>query len=187
MLLVTTAWRGAENVAPIIWHTPLSVEPPLVGIVVHPSRHTHDMIKFSQQFAINIPTAKLLKHVHYTGMVSGAEIGKMEAARLLTIKARKVDAPLLDHCVGWIECGLEEAIRLGDHTLFVGRVAAVSVDSEAFDGLWKLDDPDLRPLHYVGGPFYAALGERIEAQLEPEETDEEEGRHAPPSDERDER
>ncbi len=184
--LVTTAWRGAENVAPVIWHMPLSVEPPLLGIALHPARHTHDMIRFSQQFVLNIPTAKLLKHVHYTGLVSGADIGKIEAAYLRKIKARKVQAPLLDNCVGWIECGLEDSLRFGDHTLFVGRVAAVSIDAEAFDGVWKLDDPDLRPLHYLGGHFYATLGERIEAELEREEPepDEKEGAYAPPREER---
>jgi flavin reductase (DIM6/NTAB) family NADH-FMN oxidoreductase RutF len=179
--LVTTAWRGSENVAPVIWHTPLSIEPPLIGIAVHPSRHTHDMIKFSEQFVLNIPTVRLLKHAHYTGLVSGANVGKMEETRLPTIKAQAVQAPLLDFCLGWIECGLEDALRLGDHTFFVGRVVAVSVDDEAFDGLWKLDDPDLRPLHYIGGPFYGALPDRIEAVLDREEqSGDEEGGPVPP-------
>ena len=180
--LVTTSWHGTENVAPVIWHTPLSVQPPLIGIAVHPSRHTHDMIKFSEQFALNIPSIKLMKHAHYTGLVSGADVGKMEELRLPTIKAQAIQAPLLDFCLGWIECGLEDALRLGDHTFFVGRVAAISVDDEAFDGVWKLDDPDLRPLHYIGGPFYGALAERVEAVLdraEPESGDEE-GAPVPP-------
>ncbi|HQW52131.1 MAG TPA: flavin reductase, partial [Tepidiformaceae bacterium] len=53
--IVTTSWRGISNAAPIAWVAPLSMEPPLVGCVVHPHRHTADMIRFSGSFAINIP------------------------------------------------------------------------------------------------------------------------------------
>lgn len=187
--LVTTSWHGGENIAPVIWHTPLSVVPPLVGIAVHPSRHTHDMIRFSENFVLNIPTPQLMRHVHYAGLVSGADTAKMEALRIPTLKASVVQSPLLQFCIGWIECGLEDAIRVGDHTLFVGRVVAVSVDDEAFDGLWKLEGAEeQRPLHYVGGPYYAALGPRVEAQLEREETEagEETGRFMPPAEESEE-
>ncbi len=175
VVLVTTAYHGSEDVAPVIWHTPLSVEPPLIGIAIHPSRHTHDMIKGSQQFAINVPKPSLARHVHYTGMVSGADMNKIESANLRTLKARKIDAPLLDNCLAWIECGLKDALEIGDHTLFIGEVASLSVESDAFDGVWKLDDPELRPLHYAGGPFYGTLSTRIEVDLnvepEPEESD----------------
>lgn len=185
--LVTTAWHGSENIAPVIWHMPLSVIPPLVGIALHPSRHTHDMIKFSEHFVLNIPTPELMKHVHYAGVVSGADVNKVEALRLPTLKANVVQAPLLDYCIGWIECGLEDTHRIGDHTLFVGRVVSVSVNSDAFDGLWKSEEPDLRPLHYLGGPFYASLGPRVEATLEREEPEPgEEGKYIPPSEEEEE-
>lgn len=183
--LVTTSWRGMENVAPVIWHTPLSTIPPMVGIAIHPSRHTHDMIKFSENFVLNIPTTQLMRHVQYAGIVSGGEVNKLEALRIPTLKARVVQAPLLDYCVGWIECGLEDAIRVGDHTFFIGKVVAVSVEEDAFDGLWTLDTPEQKPLHYIGGPFYAALGPRVEAVLEREEAEpgEEQGRFIPPASE----
>jgi flavin reductase (DIM6/NTAB) family NADH-FMN oxidoreductase RutF len=148
----------------VAWTTPLSVNPPLVGIAVHASRRTHDMIRFSEEFAINIPGPRLLNHVQYFGSVSGSELDKLDLSKLPTFRARQVDAPLLEACVGYIECGLEDALRVGDHTLFVGRVVAVSAEKEAFDDVWLLEDPEMRPLHYLGGPFYAALERRLEAQ-----------------------
>ncbi|HWO94150.1 MAG TPA: flavin reductase family protein [Dehalococcoidia bacterium] len=189
VVLVTTAWHGQHNVAPIIWHTPLSLEPPLIGIAVHPSRHTHDMIRYSQQFAINVPTPALMKHVQYTGVVTGADTNKIEAAHLPTHKAEKVEAPLLDYCIGWIECGVNDALRLGDHTLFIAEVASVTVEEEAFDGVWSLTPADQRPVHYVGGPFYAMLERRIEVTLgrsEPE-PGEEQGAYLPPEETDEER
>ena len=166
LVLVTTRWHGADNVMPLAWAAPLALEPPLVGIAVHPGRHTHDMISKAQEFALNIPGRDLLNHVHYFGLVTGRELDKLDAARLPAFAARRIDAKLLEHCLAWIECGVEDAYRMGDHTLFVGRVAAVQVEEEAFDGTWKLDDADYRPLHYLGGSSYALTSDRLEAKVE---------------------
>jgi len=170
VVLVTTAWRGNYNVMPAAFVTPLSFDPPLIGLAVHPERHTHDMIKYSQEFALNVPGRELLHHCQYLGSVSGREADKLELTKLPTFRARKVDAPLLEGCLGYIECGLEDAYTLGDHTLFVGKVVAVQVEKEAFDQTWLLADPDLKPLHYLGLNYYALLDQRLEARVpQPEE------------------
>jgi len=163
--LVTTRWRDQTDVMPAIWMTPLSRTPPLVGVVVHPSRHTHDMVRFSEQFALNFPARDLLNHTHYFGVVSGRDVNKLDLSKLPTFKATKVDAPLIEDCVAYIECGLEDALRLGDHTLFVGRVLVVLAESDSFDETWLVGDVDYRPLHYLGGDRYAVLGERLQAEL----------------------
>jgi flavin reductase (DIM6/NTAB) family NADH-FMN oxidoreductase RutF len=163
--LVTTSWRGNPNIMPAIFVTPLSIEPPLIGVAVHPARHTHDMIKFSEEFALNIPTTQLLHHVQYVGSVSGVDLNKLELTRLPTFAARKIDAPLLEGCVGWIECGVHDAFTIGDHTLFVGKVVAAQAEKDAFDEAWLLRDPEEKPLHYLGVNFYATLGPRLEARI----------------------
>ena len=161
--LLTTKWRGVPDVMPVAWSMPLSAEPPLIGVMVHPSRHSHDMIRWSEEFALNFPGPELLNHVAYFGSVSGRGVGKLDVSKLPTLTARKVEAPLLEGCVAWVECGVEDAIRLGDHTLFVGRVQAVSADDEAFNETWLLEN-QARPLHYLGGLLYATLDRRLEAR-----------------------
>ncbi len=163
--LVTTAWRGTYNVMPAAFVTPVSFDPPLVGLAVHPSRHTHDMIKYSEEFALNVPSHELLHHCQYLASLSGRDADKLELTKLPTFRARKVDAPLLEGCVGYIECGVEDAYTLGDHTLFVGKVVAAQAEKEAFDGTWLLTDPDLKPLHYLGLNLYALLDQRLEARV----------------------
>lgn len=163
--LVTTRWRDQVDVMPAIWVSPVSRTPPLVGVAVQPSRYTHDMIRFGEEFALNIPGRDLMNHVHYFGVVSGREVNKLELARLPTFKAQKVAAPLIEGCLAYIECGLEDALRLGDHTLFVGRVVAVQAERDAFDETWTLSDPDYKPLHYLGIDRYAVLAELLQAQL----------------------
>jgi hypothetical protein len=102
--------------------------------------------------------------------MTGREIQKIEASRIPTFNARKVDAPLLEGCVGYIECGLHDALRLGDHTLFVGRVVAVTVEKEAFGDTWVLEDDDDKPLHYLGADYYSILDDRLQAKLKTTES-----------------
>ena len=182
VVLVTTAWHGKKNAMPAAYVVPLSFEPPLIGVAVHPARHTHDMIRFSEEFALNIPGRELIHHAQYLGSLSGAEFDKFELTQLPTFKARKVEAPLIEGCVGYIECGLDDALRVGDHTLFIGRVVAAQVESEAFEETWLLADDDLKPLHYLGLNYYGILASRLEARVpkpaaeEPEKTLEEAAR-----------
>jgi len=165
VVLVSTSWRGNANVMPAAFVTPVSIDPPLVAIAVHPARHTHDMIKYSEEFALNIPTRELLHHVQYLGSVSGVELNKFELTKLPTFRGRQVDAPLLEGCVGWIECGVHDAYTIGDHTLFVGKVVAAQAEKDAFDETWLLTDPGLKPLHYLGVNHYGVLEERLEARI----------------------
>jgi flavin reductase (DIM6/NTAB) family NADH-FMN oxidoreductase RutF len=165
VVLVTTRWRDETDVMPAIYYTQLSRTPPLIGVAVHPARHTHDMIRFSEQFALNFPARDLMNHTQYFGMVSGEDVGKLELSKLATIRAQKIDAPLIDGCLAWIECGVEDTYRIGDHTLFVGRVLVVQAEAAAFDETWLLDDPQYSPLHYLGADRYAVLRERLQAEL----------------------
>jgi flavin reductase (DIM6/NTAB) family NADH-FMN oxidoreductase RutF len=169
VVLVTTRWHGVANVMPAAWNMPLSHDPPLVGIAVHPSRHTYDMLRFSEEFALNVPGRRLMNHVQYLGMVSGRDVQKIELAKLPTFKAQHVDAPLLEGCLAYIECSVLEVLPLGDHHLFVGKVLAAQAEGEAFEEGWLLEDDDYKPLHYLGGELYAILGERRQAQLRTDE------------------
>jgi flavin reductase (DIM6/NTAB) family NADH-FMN oxidoreductase RutF len=163
--LVTTRFRNETNVMPAIWTISLSRRPPLIGVAVNPSRHTHDMLRFAEEFALNFPGRDLLNHTHYFGAVSGGNVGKLELAKLSTFRASKVSAPLIEDCLAHVECSLEDALRLGDHTLFVGRVLVVQAEPEAFDETWLIEDRDYRPLHYLGADRYAVLGDRLTAEL----------------------
>lgn len=164
--IVTTAWRGMTNAAPIAWTAPLSMEPPLVGCVVHPHRHTADMIRFSEEFVLNVPGPALLKQTAFLGTMTGLNNAKLESAGLELFNGIRVTPPLLEGCLAWIECGLEDVQRFGDHSLFVGRVVAVHALDEAYEQAWKLEEPRYSPLVYLGGTRYAPLGQPVEAIVE---------------------
>lgn len=169
VMLVSTSWRAVGNVAPIAWAMPVSINPPLVAIAVHPSRRTHDMIKFGEEFALNIPSRVLLNHTQWLGMVSNTIGDKLEASRVPTFKGREVDSPLLEGCVGWIECTLHDYYTMGDHTLFIGKVMSAMADTDGFDfntGMWALADDEYKPLMYLGGRSYAILEDEMVSTVE---------------------
>jgi flavin reductase (DIM6/NTAB) family NADH-FMN oxidoreductase RutF len=167
--IVTTAWRGTTNAAPVAWTAPLSMEPPLVGCVIHPNRHTAAMIRFSEEFAINIPGPALVKQTAFLGTLSGVDTDKLEAAGLQTFSGLRVEAPLIEDCLAWIECGVQDVIAAGDHTMFVGRVLKVHALEEAYATTWLLRERRLSPLTYLGGTKYAVVGHPLEATVEVDE------------------
>ncbi|MCY3886423.1 MAG: flavin reductase family protein [Chloroflexi bacterium] len=180
VLLVTTRWQAASNVFAVAWAMPVSTNPPLLAIAVHPSRHSHDMISFGESFAINIPARVLLNHTQWVGMVSGMQMEKLDVARLPHFRAKEVEAPLIEGCVGWIECTVSDTFTTGDHTLFVGKIVAAHVDTEAWDAerkVWSLTDEEYQPLHYLGGQSYAMLDSVFDSEVEARSADqmEEEG------------
>ncbi len=180
VLIVTTRWRAVANALPIAWAAPLSVDPPLIGVVVHPSRHSHDMIRYGEEFAINIPSRVIMNHTQWLGLVSGLQTDKLEASRLPYFKPKVIDSPLLEGCVGWIECTLHDHYTTGDHTLFIGRVVAAQADSDAFNfeqGRWSPEDDEYKPLMYLGGRTYSLLSSAFDTEVaqRPVEQMEEEG------------
>ena len=169
VLIVTTSWRAVSNAAPIAWAMPVSVNPPLIAIAVHPSRRSHDMIKFGEEFAINIPSRVLLNHTQWLGMVSNSVGDKLEASRVPSFRGREIDSPLLEGCVGWIECTLQDWYTMGDHTLFIGKVVSAQADTDGFDfntGMWALGDDEYKPLMYMGGRSYSLLSSVFNATVE---------------------
>ena len=164
--LVTTAWHGSQNVMPAAFVTPLSIDPPLIGIAVHPARHTHDMIKFSEEFALNIPTRQLLHHVQYLGSVGG---GGAEQAR--THPPADVPRPHASRrrCSRAASAGLSAGCTTPTSSATTRCSSAWSRPprsrQDAFDETWLLADPEERPLHYLGVNYYAILGERLEARI----------------------
>jgi len=127
------------------------------------------MIRFSDGFAINIPGPSLLKQVAFLGTESGLTVNKLESAGLETFNPLMIDAPLIEGCLAWIECTLQDVIRTGDHTLFVGNVVKVQADDQAYAQEWLLQSSDSSPLTFIGGTHYAVIGERLDAAVEVDE------------------
>ena len=166
--LVTSLFRSQHNVMAAGWITPIGTDPMLIGVAIHPSRLTHELISHSEAFGLSIPTIELLNSVHRCGMETGRDRDKFLSARLTPMDAQELETPLVAECVAHIECGLVERITLTDHDLFIGEVLAASAVQELFTDRWRVGDGS-ELLHHIGGDEYAALGRVYRAKLVEEE------------------
>lgn len=162
-VLASCRHEEKSNLITLAWATPVSIDPPMIGIAVAPARFSHDLIARSGEFVVNVPGFDLLQAVWYCGTVSGKDGDKFEGAGLTETQGSIVNAPLVTECFGHAECKVVSAPVTGDHTLFVGEVVAASVESEAFDGHLLLEGP-YHTLHHLGGPrFVTSGGTRLKA------------------------
>ena len=110
-----------------------SLDPVLVMVGIVPSRFSHQLVKDSGCFVINLPKKGFEKEYNYLGSRSGRDEDKFAALDLKWEDAKYVDAPILTDCPVSIECSVVDSIKPGTHELFIGKVEAVHVDEQYLD------------------------------------------------------
>ena len=172
--LVTSRYLDRDNVMPASWTAPVSYDPPCVGVAIAPARFTHNLVRQSEVFALSFPGRALAEQVDRAGCISGRDVDdKLAEVGFTPAEADEIDVPLIEECLGHIECGLVHAIELGDHTWFVGQVLVAKVDEGAFDETWLLgEDEEKKPLIHLGGSVYTMPEARIEIPRAEEKSDE---------------
>jgi flavin reductase (DIM6/NTAB) family NADH-FMN oxidoreductase RutF len=159
-VLVSCGIGERANIITLAWVGTLCSEPPLVGIGVRPSRHSHGLIQEVGEFVVNLPGVEQVKWVDYCGVVSGRDEDKWAACGFTPMPASRVQVPVIAECPVSIECHLQQTISLGSHDLFIGEVVAVQVDEAVLDRRGHLDVAKASPFAYLNGE-YRQVGERL--------------------------
>ena len=161
--LLTTRYKGQVNVMTIAWVCPVSLEPPLVVMAVHPSCYTHDMLRRSEECVLNIPGRPLVEQVLRCGTASGQDLDKIASLGLTLESGHRLEVPWIGECLAHLECAVVDLVAPGDHTVFVAEVLGGWAEEEAFDTVWLApeDGEELLPLHHLGGRQFCLMGERI--------------------------
>ncbi|HXX57553.1 MAG TPA: flavin reductase family protein [Thermodesulfovibrionales bacterium] len=147
--LTSASGTGKPNVMTCAWATPVSEEPPLAVVCVSKESYTAELIMQTKEFVINIPTRELVKALWMCGKVSGRDTDKFRKAGLRHREAKKVTPPVVDGCVGYIECRLWTTLDTGECYAFFGSILSAYGDDAYFHkGLWK-DESEI-PLHLGG-------------------------------------
>ncbi len=133
--LMTAAWCGV-----------CCSEPPCVAVAVRKSRLTHANIVTRGAFTVNIPSECFAAEADYCGLVSGRDADKFAAAGLTAVGSKLVDAPYVAEFPLVLECTVAEAVDLGSHTLFVGRIADAKADAAVLGENGLPDMAKVKPL-----------------------------------------
>jgi flavin reductase (DIM6/NTAB) family NADH-FMN oxidoreductase RutF len=144
------------NIITLAWHTPISRTPPLYGISLSPKRHSYTLIQESKEFVINYIPYSLGEAANFCGTHTGRKTDKISTTGLTLIPSKILSTPRIQEGYAHLECKLVSTIALGDHSLLIGEVVAVSADEDAFtDELLRTDH--IQPLYYIGENAYTTL------------------------------
>lgn len=123
-----------EDVFPLDWHSPASVEPPRYAVFVSKKMPALELIRNSQCFVVNFMPYPLVEHVVKAGMFHGEYHDKFSRAGLTRENCEKlVDSVRVKESAGWIECKVQKEVDVGDHVVFVGDI----LHSEEVDAFAK--------------------------------------------------
>jgi flavin reductase (DIM6/NTAB) family NADH-FMN oxidoreductase RutF len=166
--LVSAAHGDRSNVMAAAWVMPLDFEPPKVLAVIAAGTFTRGLIEASGEFALNLPTVAMLEATMAVGSASGRDVpDKFARFGLKPFPAEKIGAPLVEGCVGWLECRvIREERNEREYDLFIAEVVAARADTRVFaDGRWDFDKaPDsLRTIHHIAGGNFFATGRVVSA------------------------
>lgn len=169
-VLVSAAHGGRANVMAAAWAMPLDFDPPKVTVVIDKSTFTRALIEASGRFALSVPCHALADATFAAGSLSGTEhADKFADCRLAAFAAERIEAPLVEGCVAWLECrvidGAPERHHQQAYDLFVAEVLAAQADERAFSGgRWRADAPAaLRTIHHQAGGAFFVAGETVQA------------------------
>ena len=148
------------NIITVAWAGTICSDPAMVSISVRKERYSHDIIKDSGEFVVNLTTRKLCYATDYCGVKSGRNTDKFADMHLTPQQSVKIAAPAIKESPVNIECKVKDIIELGSHDMFIAEVMAVNVDESLLDekGTLHLSDADL--IAYSHGRYYG-LGDFI--------------------------
>jgi flavin reductase (DIM6/NTAB) family NADH-FMN oxidoreductase RutF len=158
--------EGKPNIITIAWLMPLSVQPPLVGLAIRTSRFSYGLIQENGEFVVNVPDMTIVKQVLFCGRRSGRKVDKFPATGLTPAPARHVKPPIIQECVAFLECQVQNEVEAGDHQLLIARVVSAYAKPGILtnDGLYDLENT--QPVFHMGRDrFTTAHLETVEPTL----------------------
>ena len=149
-----------QNIITIAWTGTTCTDPAMIYISIRPSRLSHDIIRKTKEFVINLTTKDLAFATDWCGVKSGRDFNKFVEMKLTPQKATQVRCPMIKESPINIECRVKEIKKLGTHDMFLAEVLCVHADEKYMDSSGAFDLSAAEPIAYSHGKYYA-LGEYI--------------------------
>lgn len=148
------------NIITVAWAGTICSDPAMISISIRKERYSHNIIKETGEFVVNLTTKKLCRATDYCGVRSGRDTDKFADMKLTPQSSVKISAPAIKESPVNIECKVKQVIELGSHDMFIAEVAAVNVDESLLDSKGTLRLQDANLVAYSHGQYYA-LGEHL--------------------------
>ena len=158
-VLVSCGNAEKPNVLTVAWTGILSSRPLKTYISIRPERYSYGLIKSGGVFAINLPTAEMVRKTDLCGVKSGADTDKFAVCGFKAEPCFQIDTVSIAQCPVTLECRVTDIIPLGTHDMLIAEILCCGVDPEYVrDGKLRMDK--CRLFAYAHGEYFA-LGKRL--------------------------
>ena len=120
-VVTTRASEGAYGVT-VSSFASLSLNPLLVTVSINRSSPLLGYVRSAQAFAVSV-LASDQQHVA-TYFATTGRTPEPDGFSTVATTTRQTGAPIVDGCLSWFDCTVEDVLPGGDHEILVGRVAA---------------------------------------------------------------
>jgi flavin reductase (DIM6/NTAB) family NADH-FMN oxidoreductase RutF len=148
------------NIITIAWTGTICSDPPMCYISVRPGRHSHEILKRTGEFVINLTTEELAFATDWCGCRSGRKYNKWKEMNLTPMPAKIVKAPVIGEAPVNIECVVKQVIPLGTHDMFISEVVNITAEESFINASGAFNLSKARPLVYNHGHYFG-LGRKI--------------------------
>lgn len=159
-VMVTSGTMEESNILTVAWTGIVNTDPAMCYISVRKSRHSYNIIKENQEFAINLTNTKLAYSTDWCGVRSGKDFDKFKEMHLTKEKAKFIKCPLIKESPASLECKVETMVDLGSHTMFLAKILSIDADEQYIDSKGAFDISKCNLIAYANGGYYQ-LGKKI--------------------------
>ena len=160
-VMVSCARKGEKpNIITVAWAGTVCSDPAMVSISVRKERYSHDIIKETGEFVINLTTRKLARATDYCGVKSGRDVDKFADMHLTAVPSVKIEAPAIAESPVNIECKVREIKPLGSHSMILADVVGVTIDDTLLDEKGKFELNQSGLVTYSHGEYFL-LGKKL--------------------------
>lgn len=154
----TVAVVGVDkNVMPVAWHTPISAQPPLFGILVSPKRYTYSLLKKGSGFTVNFMEFNEASLIAKIGGTSGKDVNKLKKFEIHCSPGDKINGVIILSSYAAYECQKFEEYSLGDHSLIVGKIVLIHYKEEILTPQGLINEKKISPMLYFGKDRYITI------------------------------
>ncbi len=159
-VMVTSGDMENSNIITVAWTGILNTNPAQVYISVRPERYSHDIIKETGEFAINLTNSKLVFATDWCGVKSGRDVDKFKEMHLTKQKLNHINCPGIEESPVTIECRVKEIRPLGSHDMFIADVLSIDADKKYIDEKGAFDISKCDLIAYANGRYFE-MGKQV--------------------------
>ncbi len=160
-VMVSCALPGQKpNIITLAWVGTVNSEPPMCSISVRKERFSHDIIRDSGEFVINLCGQDNLADTDFCGVRSGRDVDKFAERKLTPAAVPGFTAPAIAECPLYLACKVTNVLELGSHDMFIGTIEQVGIQPGLMDEAGRIDFSKASLVAYNHGNYYA-LGKAL--------------------------